>query len=660
MWPFSSSYPEVRAAEVDGQTFDYIIVGGGTAGCVVASRLSEDASVSVLVLEKGHVKDNFLSRMPLLSQNFEFPLLQVVARLSEPISEVGGRRARMWTAEAVGGASRINAMLLTRGLPGGYNHWAHDFGLADWSWDKVEPYFRKSERAVAHPHAAHRGHDGPIENKQADTLLGCIPYVERAARAVDLPVHQDMNDPSASAQGYFHLDQTVNAKGVRVSAYEAWLNRRVATERKSHLTVCTGVVASKLVANQDGTRVGAVKIRNVGPGNGSRDFVVNARREVIVCSGSVCTPQLLMLSGIGPRDQLEQFNIPAVRELDAVGRNLSDHASFPVLMQLPRKHTLHTLENGLVFFWNLILYILFGTGLLAIGTTARSIFVRTTALDEQTMTVRSTDDEGNSTLDPSMPRNVPDVEVMVIPVNCLAESVPGRVLFGWYSTLVQPFSRGRVELASTDPQDHPKTNYPMLTDQRDLVPMRKATRFSMRLADEFANNCDYPHPAPLIFAPGMDLDWFDSICQPNKGKSWWSGGGKAKPDISPAPGVPVPPLAVGQAPLQKAAVTREKSREHEQQQRRSWQTVSDTEIDEYAKRVCVSSFHFSCTCRMSLDATDGVVDQRLMVHGFENLRVADASVFPQIPSAHTMAPTVMVAERCADFVKSKWAEEKTK
>ncbi|KAK3380987.1 hypothetical protein B0H63DRAFT_434366 [Podospora didyma] len=661
MWPFSSPYPELRAVDVDGKTFDYIIVGGGTAGCAIASRLSEDASVSVLVLEKGRVNDNFLSRIPLLSQNFQFPLLQAVLRLSEPIGAVGGRKALLWTAEAVGGASRINALLLTRGLPAGYDRWARDFGLTDWGWDEVEPFFRKSERALLRSKTTHRGHDGPIENRTPRTTLGCIPYVNKAARAVGLnnrPHCREINDPKANAQGCFDMDQTINARGSRVSAYQAWLNCRTATERKDHLAVCTGVIASKLVVNDDGTRVSAVQIKPVNSAKTSPVYLVKARREVIVCSGAVCTPQLLMLSGIGPKDQLEPLGISVVRELDMVGRNLSDHTSFPILTEIHRKHTLHSLENAFLFLWYFLLYLLTGTGLLAEGTTPRSIFVRTTALDQKSMTVMETDDRGRSTMDPTDPQNVPDVEIMVNPVNCLTESVPGKALFSWYTTLVQPFSRGRIELASVDPQAHPKVTYPMLTDKRDLVPMRIATRFAMRLADEFANSTGYPHRAPLAFAPGMDLEYLDSIYE-QKGllERWFGIGGSTKR----GPGLPAPPVPDGKTPFDEGAVQSNNVEEQEKKlDTKHWQTVSDAEIDEYAKRVCVSSLHVSSTCRMSLDPKDGVVDQRLRVHGFENLRVADASVFPQIPSAHIMAPVVMVAERCADFVKSDWSEYKQK
>ncbi len=268
---------------------------GGTSGCVLASRLSEDPAVSVLALEKGHVNDHFLSRIPLLSQNYAFPGLQAVSRLSEPGVEVFGRRTRLWTAEGVGGASRINGMILTRGVPGGYNEWSQSFGLTDWSWDDVEPYFVKMENAQGHPKAKHRGHDGPLVTRQVESPLGCYPYIQKATQAVGLPFERDANDPAASAQGYFKLDLAINEKGERLSSYRAWLDAHTATERKSHLTVCTGVVASRLEVDEKQMRVTGVYLRKARHGSNSRDFYVKARKEIILCGGAICTPQLLML-----------------------------------------------------------------------------------------------------------------------------------------------------------------------------------------------------------------------------------------------------------------------------------------------------------------------------------------------------------------------------
>ncbi len=253
------------------------------------------------------------------------------------------------------------------------------------------------------------------------------------------------------------------------------------------------------------------------------------------------------------------------------------------------------------------------------------------------MTVRQHDD-GTSTMDARAAAQHPDVEIMINPVNSLVMDMADRPLLTWYTTLVQPLSRGRVELADRDPLAHPRVHYAMFTHERDRAAARTATRFAMKLAGTFAAS-GYPYPAPLVFAPGMDLAELEVATRllalpldtsPAAGQQ---AARKRRPELAGLKLRPAPP--------------------------RAWRTVTDAEIDAYASRVALSSLHFSCTCRMSEDATGGVVDQRLRVHGISNLRIADASIFPKIPSAHTMAPVIMVAERCADFVKEDWARKKT-
>jgi choline dehydrogenase-like flavoprotein len=248
------------------------------------------------------VKDNFISRVPLLSQNYELSMLQATSRLSEPGKAVNGRQTRLWTAEGIGGASRINAMITTRGVPGGYNEWSSAFGLADWSWDKVEPFFRMNENAESHPGAIHRGHNGPVVNRQIPLPLACYPFIESALQAVGLPFGKDVNDPAAHAQGYFNLDLAITSNGERVSSYKAWLDARTANERKSHLTICTGVVASKLEVDMKQKQITGVHYRKAkSQGDSNRSYFVKARREVILCTGAICTPQLLMLRYYYPR-----------------------------------------------------------------------------------------------------------------------------------------------------------------------------------------------------------------------------------------------------------------------------------------------------------------------------------------------------------------------
>lgn len=344
---------------------------------------------------------------------------------------------------------------------------------------------------------------------------------------------------------------------------------------------------------------------------------------------------------------MEGNGIPLVHELPAIGKNLADHCSVPIIMEVPLKDSLHQLETLLGILWNMILYVFFGTGLLASSSTPASAFLRTNTLKEDTMTIQAVDETGANTMDASDPRNIPDTEIMVTPINCLSTPISGMSLSSLYPTLTQPFSRGRIELASTDPEANPRITYGMFQDKRDVVALRRVTLFAMHLAERFGVS-GYPHPAPIKFGPGMDLEYLDALYAADK-----SHGSSGSASTS---------LDAG-ADAETKAPKRDKAwllKTQTQLRELKWRDVTDKDFDEYAKRTCVTSLHFSSTCRMSLGPEDGVVDQRLKVHGLRNLRIADASVFPQIPSGHTMAPTVMVAERCADFLKSDWAERKGK
>lgn len=296
------------------------------------------------------------------------------------------------------------------------------------------------------------------------------------------------------------------------------------------------------------------------------------------------------------------------QELPAVGQNLSDHNSIPVTMDMPQQDTLHSIMTGLGFLWQFLLYVLFRRGLLACTSVLTSIFLRTTALDD-TMAVQAHDKDGSDNMDGSQPRNIPDTEIMVIPLSCVPKTLD-RSQLTWWIALVQPESRGRVELASSDPEAQPRITYPLFDDKRDLVTARQAVRFAMRLAEEVSAS-GYPHPTPLAFSPGMDIEYLDSVYAEKR--------------------IPQP-----------------------EARKIDWRVLSDKDIDDYVKKVCGTALHFSSTCRMSNDAKDGVVDQQLRVHGFTNLRIADASVFPKIPSTHTMAPVMMIAQRCFAFIRKQY------
>ena len=497
----------------------------------------------------------------------------------------------------------------------------------------------------------------PISLASPSLALTRVPSLEEAARRVGLPIVQDCNDPDAPAQGFYTLDMAINGRGERISAFTSFLSKDVALRRRDRLTVCTGAIASRLEIDAETGVVSGAHIRRSwkeGGGAEDREFFVKANREVIICSGAVCTPQLLLLSGIGPRagsspgssnGAPENLGISLVKELPAVGATFADHYSFPVMLEVPRRETFSILQSAWAL-WYLLLWLLFGTGLMAHSSTLLTIFARTSAINRETMEISERDDEDGAvdTLDASQPRNVPDLEIMLMPVNSLQHDVPGRSLLSLFPTIVQPRATGRVELASRDPLAHPRVTHPALLDGADLAVARRAVRFSMRLAEEFQNS-GYPYPAPLAFAPGN---------RPELLAEWERSAVEANPNFAA-----IPHQKAGIEGVEKVDVEVEVKSKNgvEEKEGKTWKNVTDAEIDDYVRRVAHSSLHYASSCPMSRDAATGVVDEQLRVHGFRNLRIADASVFPLTPSGHTMAPTMMVAARCADFVKDAWKEE---
>jgi choline dehydrogenase-like flavoprotein len=616
-----------------------------------------------------------------MSQNFLFgDALQVVSdRFSEPVANANNLKMKLWTSESLGGASRINGMIFTQGPPADYNSWA-EMGLDDWGWDRVEPYFRKSENSIAHPDSTYRKHKGSFHILSSDQLqlishrslgasqvqdafpLGQVvssfglepPFrlvvlpvnnisIDEAAARVGLPLVDDVNDPTAPAMGIYRLDHAVDGSAQRRTAYQAFLNKGIALARRNHLVVCTGVVATHLDISEEDGYVRGVHIRPVlEQDTTGHDGYVKAKREIILCCGAFKTPQLLMLSGVGPREELASHGIPVIRNLPYVGKSLSDHYAFPIMLEMSRKETIHILEWIPFGIWHMLLWFFLGIGLMSHGSNTSTIFARTGAIDEQSMNIQARDPKtGDDNMDITQPRNSPNLEVMIMAVTSFKRPVPGRPLFTLYPCITQPYSTGMVQLSSTDPLSHPRITHPTLRDERDWPIARKALRFAMRLAAEFQTS-GYPHPVPIAFAPGNNLD---------KLAEWDKTEVEGYDTPMAGPTSTQPPLP--SASLDNSSIQREGI--NELQTPKTWATVTQEELDRYIRSVATVSLHPSCSCRMSNIPEAGVVDQRLRVHSLRNLRITDTSIFPRIPSTHTMWPVIMVAERCADFIKKDWA-----
>ncbi|EPE32304.1 FAD/NAD(P)-binding protein [Glarea lozoyensis ATCC 20868] len=595
MWPFRTKYPEHKPEEVNGKEYDFVVVGGGTAGCVLASRLSEDPKVSVLLIERGPLNDSWMSRIPLLSTDIFNPSTGAVSWDCEPLKYCDDRVTQLYCGEVMGGTSRINGMVYTRGNPAEYEAWAA-LGYPNWSYEKVLPYFIKSEKHVHQYWQKWRGISGPWINKSivyAEWVFNAFRAFLDAATANGFPLVLDGSSPKAPNEGVVVVDSTINKRSERVSTLQAFLPHDVVSKR-SNLTICTKAVVSRLTfVMEDGRpRPDEVLLRH-SDSKSEVVYSVKVKKEVIVCSGTFGSPPLLMRSGIGPRKHLEEHKIVVVRDLEGVGFNLKDHHGFPLVWETPLNESLseamvHPFKKALP---EMVKYILHGTGIFSMPSQHIALFARSRAISDDGSEYKFAGDNTNA--EPS--DNLPDLELIPAAISTIdkpGEQGRSDQRLGTVSilaTYLVPESSGSIRLSSTNLFDRPKVDFGFLSNPADYIVLRKAIRLSLKLAE-------------IMKASGFPL--LNNITYP------------------------------------------------EASQQKDAENGNDDELDRLIRQYIRSVFHWSCTCKMGSEDDLGVVDEELKVHGVTGLRICDASIFPKGLSAHLQAPVVMVAERCADFIKS--------
>jgi choline dehydrogenase len=432
-------------------SYDYVIVGAGTAGCVLANRLSADPDVNVLLLEAGGKDNYFWIDIPVgYLYTIGNPRTDWCYK-TEPDQGLNGRSIGYARGKVLGGCSSINAMVYMRGQKSDYDHWAA-LGNRGWSWDEVLPYFKRSED-YAHGADELHGAGGEMRVEERRVNWEILDAWREAAAECGIPKIDEFNRGDNFGNAYFQVNQR---RGVRWSATKAFL--RPALHRRNLKVMTHAHVQRIRVETRDGTRH-AAGVDLHSPQTGDR--MVEARREVILAAGSIGSPQLLQLSGIGPGPLLREFGLPVIHELPGVGQNLHDHLQVRLAYKVKNVLTLNQRANSLSGKVSMGLeYLLFKTGPLTMPPSQLGAFARS---------------------DPSRASANIEWHVQPLSLDKFGEPLHSYPAITPSVCNLQPTSRGRVRIKSPDPQVYPAIKLDYLSTDEDRRVAVDSIRFTRRI-----------------------------------------------------------------------------------------------------------------------------------------------------------------------------------
>jgi choline dehydrogenase len=558
-------------------TFDYIIIGAGTAGCLLANRLSADASKRVLLIEAGRRDDYHWIHIPVgYLYCIGNPRTDWLFK-TEPEAGLNGRSLIYPRGKTLGGCSSINGMIYMRGQARDYDGWARLLGDDSWSWNNSLPYFKLHEdhyKGASASHGArgtapdlmqdasttyrqvlrHRNAGGEWRVDKQRLRWDVLEAFAKAAEQAGIAPTEDFNTGDNEGVGYFEVNQK---KGWRWNTAKAFL--RPTCYGRPNFELWTSAQASKLLF-AGGSGTDPLRCTGVQVWNGQEMVTVTARQEVILSAGAVATPQLLQLSGLGPSELLQSKGVAVVKDLPGVGNNLQDHLQIRAVFKVKNTPTLNTLASSL---WGKarigLEYALSRSGPMSMSPSQLGAFTRS---------------------DPALP--YPNLQYHVQPLSLDAFGSPLHTFDAITASVcnLNPTSRGTVQLKSANFQEAPAIAPNYLSTDAD----RKVAADSLRVTRRILAQSALSAYSPEEYKPGVQFQ-------------------------------------------------------------------SDEELAKLAGDIASTIFHPVGTAQMGrADNPLAVVDSRLRVFGVAGLRVVDASVMPLITSGNTNSPTLMIAEKAAQWI----------